>query len=542
MSETAAQLLPGQMVTALVAAAVLAYPLARCVLWRYERAVEAAMRSRSPPQAAASPPSAPLTTAWPPDVAASADTLLTRLRRAPWRAAAAQAAIAVLMALYFGVLRLLSAEVDISVYRVLTLAATHLWPGVLAVLMIAGISARQRVGVLVGGTVLYLLLGVWAHTGPPGKALVELGVLWALTNLPPSVYLLAFMTRRVRAVGPLVLLVTFTVTSGIVAVFAVLQASPAALDAVAGTLIGFGLSAFATMLVILIGAGALALLSAWWLLTCLARAYADYRIGDQGVALAAMWLCFVLIYSVDLASGDLRYFLCGLLGFPLYLALARGARGLLQPPTDLHAPALLLLRVFARRGPTTGLFHALSRYWRHQGPIRMIAGYDLASEAVEPDEMMAFLRRRLADHFITGPAVVARRLQAAPPRRDADGRYRSEEFFCFDDTWRDTLQRLVASSAVVLMDLRGFGPDNQGCIYELEALAKTGALSRAVLIHDRSTDMPTLRQALQAIAIDPASVHGIAVTGRDDHDIPALLAALSARVVRADGPSAPDDQ
>jgi len=52
-------------------------------------------------------------------------------------------------------------------------------------------------------------------------------------------------------------------------------------------------------------------------------------------------------------------------------------------------------------------------------------------------------------------------------------------------------------------------------------------LSRAVLIHDRSTDMPTLRQALQAIAIDPASVHGIAVTGRDDHDIPALLAALS---------------
>ncbi|MGE3773730.1 MAG: hypothetical protein AB7I32_12450, partial [Gammaproteobacteria bacterium] len=240
----------------------------------------------------------------------------------------------------------------------------------------------------------------------------------------------------------------------------------------------------------------------------------------------------IAIYSVDLAFGDLRYFLCGLLGFPWYLALARTARSAWQARTSDGAPALLLLRVFARKGPTTGLFHALSRHWRHVGPIMMIAGYDLASDAVEPDEMMAFLRNRLAESFVTGPAVVERRLHAAPPRRDADGRYRSEEFFCFDDTWRDTLQRLVASSSVVLMDLRGFGPDNQGCIFELQALAAFDALSRTVLIHDRSTAMPTLHAALRAIDVDPASIHSIAVGNDEQRDLPLLLAALAARAAR----------
>ncbi len=239
----------------------------------------------------------------------------------------------------------------------------------------------------------------------------------------------------------------------------------------------------------------------------------------------------------SMASGWKGGHSCWLAGRNPYtgsaIVLARTVRRLWLLPTNDGAPALLLLRVFARRGPTTGLFRALSRHWRHVGPIRMIAGYDLASDAVEPDEMMAFLRKRLAESFVTSPAVVERRLHASPPRRDADGRYRSEEFFCFDDTWRDTLQRLVASSAVVLMDLRGFSANNKGCLYELEALAASGALSRAVLIHDHTTAMETLHEALYAVGVDPASTHGIAVTGDEQRDLPALLDALATRAVRA---------
>ena len=65
MPQTVAQLLPGQIAFAMLAAAVLAYPLARGLLWRYERAVEAAMRASSPARnagvtAAAPLPAAPL--------------------------------------------------------------------------------------------------------------------------------------------------------------------------------------------------------------------------------------------------------------------------------------------------------------------------------------------------------------------------------------------------------------------------------------------------------------------------------------------------
>ena len=533
MNDTVIHLLPAQITTALLAAALIAYPLARLLLWRYVRAVEATMRALSPHRGSASPPQVLAAITAHPASTQSAAQLRAQLRNAPWRSAAIQAGIAVVIALYFGVLRLLSADIDFSPYRVIALGATHLWPGVLAVLMIAGISWRQRIVVLAAGAMLYLLLGVWVHVGPAGKALTEIGTLWLLTNLPPSLYLLAFMTRRVRAIGPLVLLVTLTTTTGVVAALATLQSSDAALKAVGGALLHLGLGAGVTLMLILLGAGIIALVVGWFLLRRLADAYAHYEVGDEGVALAAMWLSFIVLYSIDLVFGQSVYFLCGLLGFPFYLLLVRMARGLFQPRTSDEAPALLLLRVFARNGPTTALFHALSRHWRHVGPIRMIAGYDLASDTVEPDEMMAFLRRRLAGHFVTGPAIVERRLHAAPPRRDADGRYRSEEFFCFDDTWRDTLQRLVASSAVVLMDLRGFGPNNAGCVFELQALSACGALSRTVLLHDSTTKLPELQDALSEIGVELTSLHCLAVKNDEQHDLPVLLAALATRATQA---------
>jgi hypothetical protein len=370
------------------------------------------------------------------------------------------------------------------------------------------------------------------HVGPVGRALQEIGTLWLVTNLPPSLYLLAFMTRRVRAIGPLVLLVTLTTATGVIAALAVLQGSEAVLERAGEALFALGFGATGALVVIVVVAAAVALAVGWMLLRMLAGAYARYSVGDEGLALAAMWLSFIVMNSIGLVFGNSMFFLLGLLAFPLYLVLVRIARALLLPRTSGDAPALLLLRVFARKGPTTGLFHAISRHWRHVGPIRMIAGYDLASDAVEPDEMMAFLRRRLAETFVTGPDVVRRRLHAAPPRRDADGRYRSEEFFCFDDTWRDTLQRLVASSAVVLMDLRGFGPDNKGCIFELQALTAFGALPRTVLIHDGSTKMTTLHEALHEIGIDPASLRLLAVENDEARDLPALLAALATHATR----------
>ena len=53
---------------------------------------------------------------------------------------------------------------------------------------------------------------------------------------------------------------------------------------------------------------------------------------------------------------------------------------------------------------------------------------------------------------------------------DPDGRYRIKEFFCYNDTWQMTMERLAAASDAVLMDLRSFSRVNQGCIFELGRL------------------------------------------------------------------------
>ncbi len=40
---------------------------------------------------------------------------------------------------------------------------------------------------------------------------------------------------------------------------------------------------------------------------------------------------------------------------------------------------------------------------------------------------------------------------------------------------------------MVLMDLRGFTPENQGCRYELRVLAAASHLRRVLLLHDGQT-------------------------------------------------------
>lgn len=72
-------------------------------------------------------------------------------------------------------------------------------------------------------------------------------------------------------------------------------------------------------------------------------------------------------------------------------------------------------------------------------------------------------------------------------RADPDGRYRINECYCFDSTWRAAVRALLARASVVLMDLRGFRAENQGCRHELRMLAQAGRLRRVVVLHDSQT-------------------------------------------------------
>ncbi len=158
---------------------------------------------------------------------------------------------------------------------------------------------------------------------------------------------------------------------------------------------------------------------------------------------------------------------------------------------------LLLLRVFnrrdrrgrvtSRRGDAERLFDLLGSRWRYAGPIAMIGAPDLASSTIDPDEFLDFLAGRLRERFILEPADVHARLAAVDDRCDFDARWRVAEFFCGNDTWRATVLGLMSRSDLVAMDLRDFGPDNQGCVFELQALVDLVPAHRVALLVDAST-------------------------------------------------------
>ena len=129
--------------------------------------------------------------------------------------------------------------------------------------------------------------------------------------------------------------------------------------------------------------------------------------------------------------------------------------------------------------------------------ITLIAGPDLVASTVEPHEFLEFVGGRLSRQFVRDAADLERRIGAMARGPDPDGRYRVNEFFCHADTWQPTMRRLAATADAVLMDLRSFGPDKQGCLYEIEQLLAGVDLSRVLLVVDRTTDRAFLDAALQ---------------------------------------------
>lgn len=104
-------------------------------------------------------------------------------------------------------------------------------------------------------------------------------------------------------------------------------------------------------------------------------------------------------------------------------------------------------------------------------------------------------------------ADLERRLEKLDCAPDPDGRYRVNDFFCFDDTWKATFAALLHRSDAILLDLSGFGPKNAGVAFELGHLLGSRPLSSFVLITDRKTDMDCLSATLTRIwgQLDPSA-------------------------------------
>ncbi len=389
--------------------------------------------------------------------------------------------------------------------RTLVVWWVYCWPVLLTLNLLWGPGFRRRAassGVYFG---IFALLSALLQE----PSFRQLLVLWASLMLAPTLLLAAFLSRPIRAIGPLVFtFMTICVWGTNLALGVV--ATGFGMRSVAQVAVGSGVDVRIVALGIAITSFALFGIGGWMAVRWIGRRHEAKQTSDQAVTLDALWLLFTLVEGSNLTIERGVLGLClGALPFVLYKAVQALGRRQIRREAPQNKK-LLLLRVFGARRRSEKLFDLLGALWRYVGSVQMIAGTDLASTNIEPHEFLDFVRGRLTRHFIGTGEQLERRMAGMDLAPDPDGRFRVNEFFCFDNTWKLAVTRLALTADAILMDLRGFSRENQGCLFELRTLAESAALDKVLLLVDRTTSLALLEQTL-AEALEsagPASPNG----------------------------------
>lgn len=228
-------------------------------------------------------------------------------------------------------------------------------------------------------------------------------------------------------------------------------------------------------------------------------------------------LCLGLIFLVK--DGPLAG-LAPLASHAVYWLVAAVPGSWLAADTQGRAD-LLFLRTLSI--PRSGeLLRRLARSWAEVGALRLLTGSDSAMSTLDPAGVLAFLTGRLHRYVISTPTDLSAALRE--PEVTRDGAYEVRSLTCAHAAWKATVVELMARSNVVLMDLRGFGAQNEGCIFEIEALGALRSSIPVFLLHDRTTDQGTLSRTIRRAFPDEARVHLIDCDATLDLD--ALLSDL----------------
>ncbi|MBX3611861.1 MAG: hypothetical protein KF871_18360 [Hydrogenophaga sp.] len=446
-----------------------------------------------------------------------------RLHRAMRRQMLALTGVGLLIGLTHAALALalLYGEGLLTPGRWLTLGLVYAWPLVLT----WGLLWRwswTRTWLAVGVYLLVMLLLVRWRSVEPLSLGSSAGWLAGLVALPAVVSLLIGASGRIRAIAPYLLPIGLLWSAGTLAVqlwqLDGLGSPPAWLLWLVGVL-----GAWPSIVLLAVLPWLVLAWPAWWLARVLAQAYQAQRFSDLGFLVAAYWAVVLSASALPSLQGSGWVGLVTLLPW-LWLPLMQWAmRAWLRPQ---GTPAtLLVLRVFQQDAAVQVLFDRVIERWRLVGRTVLIAGTDLLSRTIDPDDVFTFLNGRLNERFIGDAEQLWRREDAMRTDPDPDGRYRVEECYCHDNTWQLALNALVGRADIVLMDLRGFQAHNQGCRHELTVLAAAGHLQRVVVLVDGHTD----RATAEADAVSAPAGRFVWVTCErlDERGVRVVVAALA---------------
>ncbi|HEY8186136.1 MAG TPA: hypothetical protein VIF64_08710 [Pyrinomonadaceae bacterium] len=522
----------GLLALVLLLAVALVLPISFGLIKLYRRAVAKSMRRRASsltneserftmsalPQPGLASPKLSVVDAATRVPAAAQVALYRRVLRAPWRIAAVYTVAGACYAIILSMIFFVASKMDIAPIRFLALFWIYFWPTVLTVNLVAAATWRTK---LLTVAAYFLVSGVITAISlarSPEGSWTQHVLVWVIYNLPATLLLLTFLNRRVRAVGPLVLIFMIVAVLGAQLALSVLEISDQITRTLAAVASITGMGSY----IAFFGFALLGFFIAWplgWLILLLIRRlYERKKISDQSITVDAIWLMFGLDNSLLLASNGAIWLFSGLLAYVGFKVVVWIGLRLLRSGTaqTQKTPRLLLLRVFSLGKRSERLFSALTTHWRHAGSIELIAGPDLATDTVEPHEFLDFLSGKLARRFIDGPQTLQRRFSEIDTKPDQDGRFRVNDFFCHDDTWRIVLSQLVKESDAILMDLRGFTSQNRGCIFEVNELINVAPMGRVIFIIDDTTDehflLENVRQSWERM--QPVSPNRLSASGQ----------------------------
>src|SRR5215471_12231414 len=416
-----------------------------------------------------------------------------RAMQRPWQTAAVYTAAGTCYALIVTI-GWLAATHDRAVVwtKVAFLFWLYFWPTVIAVVLVAAYNPTRHWRLFAAYFVVLLALSGIALVLTPDMGIGQLLLLWIIVNGLPTIIILAFLLQPIRAVGPLVLAFVITVSLGLWIPFRN-EGALRTISEIGSRLDANAITTFACM--IIVGLLLFALLG-WGLLSLLGKLYEQKKLSDQSMMIDSLWLLFAVVESVGVFQAS-PWILAGLVALVGYKLVSSLGFRWIDAARASESQTLLLLRVFALGRRSEWLFDKLRKHWQYVGGISMIAGPDLVTSTVEPHEFLEFVRGHLSRRFVSGAQDLERRMAATDRMPDPDGRYRIKEFFCYNDTWQMTMERLAAASDAVLMDLRSFSRVNQGCIFELGRLLDGMDLGRVVFLVDDTTDLGFLETMLQ---------------------------------------------
>jgi hypothetical protein len=487
---------PGILFLYLLHAVLLTIPVSLILIWWYRRAVGKSMALAGESDLPA------VFDDVPPSVASESypgrQPSERRLRR---RLTLVYMLAALSAAVFWTFLVFQSGGIEFTPLRAFTVTYAHCWPIVPTLIALLAFDRRRSFGILSAYVVLGVLTTiVWtaashAITGSHDVSALSNGWqavrLIALYASLPGLILLIVANRRIRGVSPLVLaaLLVFTFSSVFFNEFLMRLADHSGLRRI---LFLFGAERWGLwFLLATVPVGYFC----WRLLIVLNRGFQHKSFSDMQFLVDSFWVIVAFVISADLATNLGWKGLWGLAGFVVYRVVAAIGFTLWPVPKE-PGVSLLVLRVFGFQRRSEKLFDSVILRWRFRGPVRMIAGTDLAARTIDPDDSLAFASGDLRSRFVGNAKDLRERLQQLDEARDPDGHFRVTEFFCQTNTWMHALVALLAHSDVILMDLRGFSKNRSGCLFELEQLKHHGRLAQTVFVVDSATDLDLFRTAV----------------------------------------------